>query len=142
MNAFALADKIQKVWPHLKMATHRQPGHIWLRDIQYYVPKLSEADSLIHWHSPWQFWTTPAYRAEKHDCDDFSERMAYEVKQAFSGQWPLAFGICDVTKCQHSKGTHSLNILICEEAILLYDWQQDITWNAYPELDNPFFIRI
>jgi hypothetical protein len=68
--------------------------------------------------------------------------MSYEVKQAFSGQWPLAFGICDVTECQYAKGTHSLNILICEEAILLYDWQQDVTWAACPELDNPFFIRI
>lgn len=142
MNAFSLADKIQKVWPSLKMATHRQPGHIWIRDLAFYVPPVADADRLIHWRKWWQVWQKPAYVPGRHDCDDFALKTAYEVQQACSSVYPLAFGICDVTECQHATGKHSINILVCDDEIILYDPQTDLRWFAEPSLDKPYFIRV
>ena len=142
MNAFEMVLKIKDVWPELTMATIQRPGNIWIRDSRYYVPKASEADGLIHWRKPWQFWVKPLYRADKHDCDDYSMRMVYEVQQACNSVYPLSFGVCDVTECQHATGKHSVNILVCDDEIILYDPQTDLRWFAEPSLDKPYFIRI
>ena len=142
MTRLEIYRKLKTRWPGLLLAWPAQPGSVWLTDNEYDCPAQNDVNRIIHWQPPWKFWVKPGYRAEWHDCDDFSMRNAYEVRQAYSGKHPLAFGIVDCTQCRYATKNHSLNLLVCQEDILMYDWQIDRVWTADPETDKPYFIRI
>jgi hypothetical protein len=146
-NAFAVANRLEKQWPGLTLANTEKPGNIYMADQYYFVPKVEEAKTLIRQGLPRKWYVDASVfgksqvieypvapmTKDKNDCDKLSARTKTYVQDAYDGEYPLAFGIVDVSG-------HSMNILVCEELILLYDAQSDII-RSPNDTDKPYFMR-
>lgn len=110
-----------------------------LVDGHYASVKSDMADKLIHWHKPWQFWVKPAYKTETRDCDDLAIRCMYETRQAFDGEAVLPFGVVCGTLHRGIAAHHAWNILVCADALVMYDVQSDDIWLANPDQDQFYF---
>lgn len=132
--ALEVYGRITRLWPHLTLTKLEKPGNIRIVDTKYYIPTYAEAQAIIHWQKDFIVWVQPEFVPEAYDCDDFAIETLVGVHKAFGGKYPIAFGLIDVPG-------HSMNILVCEEGILIYDPTIDVIRNATKE-DKPFFIRI
>jgi len=107
-------------------------------DQEYAVVSIAQAEEIIHWRES-QIWIRPSSSPEIRDCDDFALKMMYEVRENFRGNGVVPFGIAGGKFLTIGQVNHALNILVCSDGIILYDYQKDYWWIADPTKDIVYF---
>jgi len=121
---------------------------IWLTDREYILPTLSQVkkylkdSKVIHMK----------FIDDIQDCDDFALQLHAECKRVRGvmvelgdiprEEWkPWAVGECFGTKFKGVKGSHNLNIAVCEEGIYLIEAQNKSIWPIDINKDTILLVR-
>ena len=121
---------------------------VWLTDREYILPTLAEFKKYLEKSKVIKM----DFIDNLQDCDDFALQLHAECKrvrgvlaelgQIPSSEWaPWAVGECFGIKFNNVKGSHNLNIAVCEEGIYLIEPQTKEIWPINLNKDTILLVR-
>ena len=133
--------KLKALWPNLR--------HVWLFDQDYWLPFRADVEAALAESKVDRMRFLPSVA----DCDDFALQLHADIKRVRSfmaacgqiprEQWaPWAFGETMGRRFAGSPRVHAINICVTSESVLLIEPQKDAIWEAHPERDDPFFVKM
>jgi hypothetical protein len=130
-----IRNRLKRFWPELK--------NIWLTDPVYLNTPKEIVDVLALWEGELRKYS---FKKNLLECEEFALFCHAFVKQHqvfnYSDKYNWAYGECIATKVNGSEGVHSCNIYLTSNNIYLVEPQTGAYWEANPELDTIFFIRM
>jgi len=130
-----IKNYIQKLWPNCR--------NIWLSDLEYEFPTRDQLESVIARDHTERL----DMRGYQFDCDDFALQLSaavnlYHGQQDQRSEAPWPFGQIMGRKFKGKKQSHTCNICVLEDGVLLIEPQTDEIWEADPDDDDPYFIKV
>jgi hypothetical protein len=140
MGQLEVFMKLKAQWPNVRIINEFSVGNIILVDMFYYVPYMDEAKSIILFHKWNEVWIKPVSKAEVFDCDDHSRKSMQDVRDAFKGG-VVAYGRIGGRFPSVDPGNHLVNVLVCQDGILIYDSDFNRLWQPTAE-DKVWFVEM
>ncbi len=131
MNATEVFNRLQRQWPNLRIIGEKALGNIILSDGEYHVPYKKDAEKLINFRKWYEIWLRPYSKPDAFDCDDRSRKSMQDVREAFTGG-ALAYGRLGGRFLSIGPGNHMLNIMVCQDGLLLHDMEFKRLWEPTP----------
>ena len=124
------------MWPDLK--------HIWLTDPIYKpTPTSGIEDALRLWEGELRKY---AFKKNLTECEEFALFCHAYVKQYqiyhFSDKYNWAYGECMAKKVLGFEAIHSCNLYLTSNKIYMVEPQTGAFWEANPDLDDVFFVKM
>jgi hypothetical protein len=140
MDQLQVFMRLKAQWPNIRIINEFSVGNTVLVDNEYYVPYMAEVESLIFFHKWHEFWLQPKSKSEVFDCDDHSRKSMQDVRNAFEKGVP-AYGRIGGRFPSVDPGNHLLNVMVCQDGILIYDSDFNRLWQP-TEKDKVWFVEM
>ena len=123
------------MWPDLKQ--------IWLTDPVYIATPENVIEALRLWEGELKKYS---FKKNVTECEEFALFCHAFVKQYqiynFNDKYNWIYGECMTSKLLGSKYVHSCNIYLTNNNIYMVEPQTGAHWQADPELDEVFFVKM
>lgn len=123
------------MWPDLKQ--------IWLTDPVYIATPENVIEALRLWEGELKKYS---FKKNVTECEEFALFCHAFVKQYqiynFNDKYNWIYGECMTSKLLGSKYVHSCNIYLTNNNIYMVEPQTGAYWQADPELDEVFFVKM
>lgn len=132
-----IRERLRGVWPKLRQ--------IWLTDSEWELPKEENAIALIN--RVFGKCELPKRKVNKMECEEFallfhSLMVMEQQEENTNHSYPVGQAIGTAFKDMYVLWSHSLNIFITQESILLVDCQSQKIWVASGDKDRVYFTYI
>ena len=131
-----IRKRLKKKWPQLK--------HVWLTDKSYLAVKQKEVQLVLH---SWKDELVKfEYKPTVSECEEYALFLHAFVKLRQladrNDDYNWAYGECINSQTLGFEGSHSANIYLTHDKIFMVEPQTGAFWEANPDEDTPFFIKM
>ena len=134
ISSRVVRSRLKAVWPDLE--------HIWLTDNRFELLTVKKLDALLEKDKT----DSLQYKKKKGECEEFSLFLHAKVKMANmfddNSKYSWAFGEVIGRKFLGFEQVHSANICLTKSGIYLIEPQTDAYWQADPDEDDVFFVKM
>jgi len=135
ISAKKIRSRLNRMWPDLKQ--------IWLTDPVYIATPENVIEALRLWEGELKKYS---FKKNVTECEEFALFCHAFVKQYqiynFNDKYNWIYGECMTSKLLGSKYVHSCNIYLTNNNIYMVEPQTGAYWQADPELDEVFFVKM
>jgi len=129
-------ERIKKLWPKI--------AQVWLTDSEFELPTEEKAKEFVN--RIFGKYETPKRKLNKFECEEFallfhSLAVMEQQEEDTNHSYPIGQAMGTAFDDMYVLWSHSLNIFIVQEGILLIDYQSRKIWKA-AEKDEVYFIYI
>jgi len=131
-----IRKRLKAKWPDLK--------NVWLTDKEYLEVKLRELQLVLkQWEDQLKKFE---YKPTLSECEEYAlfchafVKLRQITDRNDDHNW--AYGECISSKTLGLEGVHSANIFLTHDKIYMVEPQTGAFWEANPDEDTPFFIKM
>ena len=130
-----IRSRLKRLWPDLR--------NVWLTDPRYLATPSAIVDVLSLWEGELRKYS---FKKNISECEEFALFCHAYVKQHqiynYNDKYNWAYGECMTSKLLGREFVHSCNFYLTVSNIYLVEPQTGAYWEADPDLDTIFFIKM
>lgn len=134
-SAKGIKSRLTRMWPDLK--------YMWLTDPVYKPTPTDIVDALLLWEGELKKYS---FKKNLTECEEFALFCHAFIKQYqiynFSDKYNWIYGECMTKKLMGFESIHSCNLYLTSNNIFMVEPQTGAYWQADPDLDDVFFVKM